>query len=196
MPCFDSYEPDDDSLGGFEFPRALEPPWKKVVKVVGVVVGLAALVGYGIWIGTIQANITELKKLEDDVKETKKSFLELDSRTTNRLDNFRETFYSNNLRNSRDIGELKEALFAFSTEMRYRHHTEPPIKPFELDPIPPGADPIPISTDHKILDVMARIRPFSHDVLPKTAPSPRRATRKEINEAAKNADQLIHKVLH
>ena len=65
MPYVDGYEPEDDSLGGFDFPKALEPPWKKVVKVVGVIVGLAALVGYGVWIGTMQANINELKKLED-----------------------------------------------------------------------------------------------------------------------------------
>jgi hypothetical protein len=193
---YDSYDPEDSLL-----PTALEPPWKKVLKTVGVVIGLGALVGYGVWIGTIQANISSLKNLKSDIEETNKSFLALDHRITDRMDRFRDSFDLKDERNRSDISDLKEALFAFSTEMRYRHNTEPPIKPFKVEELPPGIDPNPIpgmqvssiGTGHKLFNV--KIHPPSHIAPPITTPSHRQATRKEINEAAKIADKAIQKAL-
>lgn len=190
------YKGDDESLADLEFPKALEPPWKKAVKVVGVVAGLTALVGYGIWIGTIQANIAELKKLEDDVKETKNSFLSLDHRVTDRLDRFRDSFDLKDERNRIAIGDLKDALFAFSTEMRYRHNTEPPAKPLIIESLPPEADPgISNKIDNKLISVMTKIKSYSVIEPPITTPSPRRATKREINEAAKKTDHALQKAL-
>jgi len=192
-----SYDP-DDSLR-----LALEPPWKKVLKTVSVAIGLGALVGYGVWIGTIQSNINSLKNIPGKLEETEKAFLELDHRITDRLDRFRDSFDLKDERNRSEISDLKEALFAFSTEMRYRHNTEPPIKPFEAEEMPPGADPNPIpgmqvssvGTSHKVSAVMMNIRPLGHVIPPPTTPLPRRATQKEINEAAKIADHAIQKAL-
>jgi hypothetical protein len=188
---YDSYDPEDSLL-----PTALEPPWKKVLKTVGVVIGLGALVGYGAWIGTIQANISSLKNVKSDIEETKKEFRLLENRTTDRLDRFRDAFDLKNDKTNGEIADLKEALFAFSIEMRYRHNTEPPIKPFKAEPLPPGAPAgipgMPVNTSHKASDVTPE-RPFVAP--PITTPSPRQATRKEINEAAKRADSALQKAL-
>lgn len=99
-------------------------PMRTVLKWLGIISALSALVGYGIWIGTIQNTIQTLKddvdENEDLIKANAKMLVKAETVERDRFQKLLDAVQAE-FRNDKDeLWELKQAVALIRMEIRYR----------------------------------------------------------------------------
>jgi len=190
------------------------------MKWVGVVAALSALVGYGIWIGTIQNSIQTLKEdvdeNEDLIKANAKMLAKAETVERDRFQKLLDAVQVE-FRNDKDeLWELKQAVALIRMEVRYRAGERAatinmtPEAP--INPEPPGlATGGGGGSGSGFGRGVGSLRPVKGDMVyttdydeeveeatppPAKSPSrhPRRPTRSEIAEVAEQADEAVEEM--
>lgn len=182
--------PGDDEARESEDVRLPPSPLKTAMKWLGVVSALGGLVGYGIWIGTIQHRIdtieTDVGDNENAIKSHEKSLQAAESRERDRFDQLIKALRIEFNEEKDELWELKSAIGLVQLEMRWRHgeRSDPPpavaTMAGESAPLmPPGADP-------------GHLRPTSIKSTPVRPAS--RPTRRDIDKIAERADEAMEDI--
>ena len=127
-----SNEDEERESEELELPRS---PLKVLLKWLGIISALSALVGYGIWIGTIQNTISTLKDDVSDneiaIKGNSKLLQEAETRERDRLNELSQGVVRQFNSDKDELWELKRAMAAVNTRVAMYHDRsyQPPSMP-------------------------------------------------------------------